>query len=179
MRNDYQRQNDEKEKAVLAEEGGGEPVEDTAENDNEEMDDPIKGGGHLQIRAEQFDVRTDHMDKQWYMQFSEHRKGSFLPKQVKTEGDNEWEENRKKHTKSNQHKSKDTGIWANMSAKSARFLHWVGFDPDKGLPPPNNETTQALAFLGYDFLGRIVEKVGILFCKGRSLPCAITSGSYN
>ena len=50
---------------------------------------------------------------------------------------------------------------------AARFLHWVGFDVGYGtesppsevaLPPPNDDTTHALAFLAYDFFGRIVEK---------------------
>jgi hypothetical protein len=39
------------------------------------------------------------------------------------------------------------------------FLHWVGFDPTSALSPPNEETTQALAFLAHDFFGKIVEKV--------------------
>jgi hypothetical protein len=33
-----------------------------------------------------------------------------------------------------------------------------GFDPQSPLPPPNEITTEGLAFLGYDFFGRIVEK---------------------
>jgi hypothetical protein len=45
-----------------------------------------------------------------------------------------------------------------MSATSVRFLHWVGFDPRSALAPPNDEVTEALAFLAYDFMGRIVEK---------------------
>jgi len=40
---------------------------------------------------------------------------------------------------------------------SVRFLHWIGFDPKSVMPPPNDEATEALGFLGYDFMGRIVE----------------------
>ena len=117
-------------------------------------------GGHLVERAAQFDIRTDKMNQGWYMQFSEHRKGSFLPRRLKHEGDNEWEEQRKNTKQKRRGGRQENGVWATMPANSARFLHWVGFDPNKGLPPPNEETTNALAFLGYDFLGRIVEKVG-------------------
>ena len=120
--------------------------------------DDIDAGGHLLERAAQFDIRTDRMNQGWYMQFSEHRKGSFLPRLLKHEGDNEWEEQRKNSARQKKGRP-ENGIWSNMPAKSARFLHWVGFDPNKGLPPPNEETTHALAFLGYDFVGRIVEKV--------------------
>jgi len=49
------------------------------------------------------------------------------------------------------------GEWENISSKAVRFLHWLGFDPPN-LYPPDEETTQALAFLAYDRLGRIVEK---------------------
>jgi len=44
-----------------------------------------------------------------------------------------------------------------MSAVSVRFLHWLGFDPPEK-PPPDGETTQVLGFLGYDRMGRIIEK---------------------
>jgi len=115
-----------------------------------------EGGGHLVERAVQFDIRTDKMNQGWYMQFSEHRKGSFLPRRLKTEGDGEWEEQRKKAKKKG---PAENGVWAHMQANSARFLHWVGFDPNRGLPPCNEETTHALGFLGFDFMGRIVEKV--------------------
>lgn len=138
--------------------GDGDAADAGEEKDDEPPPpamDPMKEGGHLQERAEQFDLRTNLMDPSGYMKFSEHRRGSFLPKRIRQEGDVEWEENRKlSKAKGN----KDSGVWSTMSAKSARFLHWVGFDPDNGLPPPNDETTQALAFLGYDFVGRIVEK---------------------
>jgi hypothetical protein len=38
-----------------------------------------------------------------------------------------------------------------MSANSVRFWHWLGFEPP-AIYPPNEETTQALAFLGYDII---------------------------
>jgi hypothetical protein len=41
-------------------------------------------------------------------------------------------------------------------------LHWVGFDPQSALPPPNKDTTHALAFISHDFVGRIVEKAILL-----------------
>lgn len=46
-----------------------------------------------------------------------------------------------------------------LPPSQVQFLHWVGFDPSSSLPPPNNDTTEALAFLAYDFMGKIVEKV--------------------
>lgn len=112
------------------------------------------------------------MDKGWYMKFSEHRKGSFLPRKMQQPGDSAWEKNRKANNSGNAGRTKtnqppaapgssnkqEAGVWAQMPAKSARFLHWVGFDLNKGLPPPCDETTNALGFLGYDFFGRIVEK---------------------
>ena len=36
--------------------------------------------GHLHERLAQFDLRTDRMAEDWYFQFSEVRKGSFLPR---------------------------------------------------------------------------------------------------
>jgi hypothetical protein len=50
-------------------------------------------------------------------------------------------------------------------------LHWVGFDLASALSPPNEPTTQALGFLAYDFVGKIVEKVNIgSHCKS-ALRC--------
>ena len=66
-------------------------------------------------RAVQFDVRTSLMDKGWYMKFSEHRKGSFLPRRLKEEGDKDWEAQRKASKG-----KKENGIWSSMSANSAR-----------------------------------------------------------
>jgi len=110
--------------------------------------------GHLQLRAAQFDVRTDHMEDDWYLKFAVVRQGSFLPAQSKlSPAEIQWN-----HTKTKSRGRPSAGVWAHMPAVHVRFLHWVGFDPSSALPPPNEETTSALGFLGYDFFGRIVEK---------------------
>jgi hypothetical protein len=116
------------------------------------FDDVI--GGHLQERAAQFDLRTDAMKEDWYMTFAEVRTGSFLPRrnQKKTQEERTWDATRS----TGRGRAKD-GMWDNMTSASVRFLHWVGFDPRSALPPPNEETTQAMAFLGYDIMGRIIE----------------------
>ena len=41
--------------------------------------------GHLEERAAQFDVRTDQMENDWYLKFSEVRRGSFLAQKVGNE----------------------------------------------------------------------------------------------
>lgn len=114
--------------------------------------------GHLEERAAQFDARTDVMENDWYLKFSEVRRGSFLPRKsgMKKTDEREWDAKRKKSKSRGRPKA---GNWESMSATSVRFLHWVGFDPRSALPPPNDEVTEALAFLAYDFMGRIVEKV--------------------
>jgi hypothetical protein len=118
-------------------------------------DVPVANGGHLEERAAQFDVRTDEMEQDWYLKFSEVRRGSFLPRKsgMKRANEKQWEEQRKKPRG-----RPKAGNWETMSATSVRFLHWVGFDPRSALAPPNDEVTEALAFLAYDFMGRIVEK---------------------
>lgn len=114
--------------------------------------------GHLEERAAQFDARTEQMNDDWYLKFAQFRQGSFLPRQgrAKSEGERQWDANRKQQGPG---RPKNKGNWETMSAPYVRFLHWVGFDPRSALPPPNDETAEALAFLGYDFFGRIVEKV--------------------
>jgi hypothetical protein len=103
-------------------------------------------GGHLQQRAAQFDIRTDEMKSDVYMEFSEVRKGSFLPRRKGDKTDYAAQQ------------SSNENSWANLPVVAIRYLHWIGFDPDSPLPPPNEAVTHALAFLGYDFVGRIVEK---------------------
>ena len=161
LRDEYAAQTDENDVASDASDkeddnSKGEKNSNKEKSNSDSEEDTGKDGGHLLQRAIQFDIRTDNMDKNWYVKFSEHRKGSFLPRNLKQDGDSEWEKNRKANY---QRGRQETGVWSNMPANSARFLHWVGFDPNKGLPPPNEETTNALGFLGYDFFGRIVEKV--------------------
>ena len=56
---------------------------DDDDEENEEEENTVKHdsmGGHLEDRLAQFDARTDRMKKEWYMAFSEVRKGSFLPR---------------------------------------------------------------------------------------------------
>ena len=112
-------------------------------------------GGHLKERALNFDVRTDVMPDVTYLKFASIRRGgSFLPRKSKADRDEmEWEAMRP----GGRGRRKD-GTWEYMSAITVKFLHWVGFDPKSELPPPNDETTEALGFLGYDFMGRIIEK---------------------
>lgn len=113
-------------------------------------------GGHLEERAMNFDIRTDEMKNEWYLKFSDFRQGSFLPRrtQVEKKEDKEWDATHR--GTGSQGRQKD-GNWNRHSPMSIRFLHWVGFDPNSALPPPNEETTNVLAYLGHDFVGRIVE----------------------
>jgi hypothetical protein len=117
-------------------------------------------GGHLQERAANFDARTEKMKSEWYLKkFAKVRQGSFLPKGArhrKTADEIDWDESRK-----GKRGRRADGTWENMPSISIRFLHWLGFDPP-ALCPPNEDSTQALAFLGYDMLGKIVEKVRLL-----------------
>jgi hypothetical protein len=107
--------------------------------------------GHLQERVAQFDARTRIMQDDWYLKFAEMRRGSFLPRKVAVQEDgpeNNADDN-----------EKGVANWENRPLTSIRFLHWIGFDPRSALPPPSEQITHALAFLCYDFFGRIVEKV--------------------
>jgi len=112
-------------------------------------------GGHLRERAANFDYRTDKMKNDWYVEYAKVRQGSFLPSSRRvrrSKAEIEWDRLRK--LKKGRHAA---GEWENISGRAVRFLHWLGFDPPN-LYPPDEETTQALAFLAYDRLGRIVEK---------------------
>ena len=117
-------------------------------------------GGHLNDRLAQFDARTDRMKEAWYMAFSVVRQGSFLSRSFTSE-DRQWEKTRKEKGRG---KGKRNSTWETLPAAYVQFLHWVGFDHRSALPPPNEETTEALAFLGYDFMGKIVEKAIFLRC---------------
>lgn len=149
------------EKGVADVEADGEVPPPTEPNDSippvtkpHESSDII---GHLYERAAQFDLRTEKMPEEWYLKYSILRQGSFLPRRRKgqrSSADETWEASRK-HRKQGERRQ---GVWAHMSATAVRFLHWVGFEPASALPPPNEDVTFALAFLGYDFFGRIVEK---------------------
>ena len=118
-------------------------------------------GGHIKERAANFDARTEQMKSDWYIKFSQVRQGSFLPnrKRRKTKEEIEWDKLQKR--KRGRTRQSD---WESMTVTSIRFLHWLGFDPPN-IKPPNDETTQALAFLGHDMMGRIVEKVSLVCCS--------------
>ena len=166
------------------EEGGENDTNDNDTNlgDNSKRDDGKESlidrnliVGHLQERASHFDVRTNKMGQDWYMKYSNIRqKGSFLQRQGvgrsssnsnsgnstthHTNVDAIWDATTRQKRKTGEHSSNGGG-WTHMSASAVRFLHWVGFDPTSPvLPPPTDDVTAALAFLAYDFFGRIVEK---------------------
>ena len=182
--NEYRRWNEmhaatEKSNAAANEEGDIVVVEETATAANNNADTAITPAteqglakqknddsnaavvvGHLQERAAQFDLRTKKMQGEWYMKYAQLRRGSFLPRQRgrMAQADADWEASRKPRG-AGEHA---IGCWSHMSAATVRFLHWVGFEPTSRLPPPSDETTDALAFLAYDCFGRIVEKAILL-----------------
>ena len=82
------------------------------------------------------------MAKDRYIEFSEIRQGSFLGRISNAEMNETADQ---------------IGRWAKMLPIHRRFLVWCGFDPESSEPPPNESTTEALGFLAYNFLGRIVE----------------------
>jgi hypothetical protein len=129
-------------------------VKDNDKDKDRDDDDENVVGGHLRARAAHFDKRTNKMKDDWYMTFTEVRRGSFLPAKSKLSAqERQWDNQKTKN------KGRPTaGVWQHMSAVQVRFLHWIGFDPSSALPPPDEETTACLGFLGYDFFGRIVEK---------------------
>jgi len=152
----------------------------TSADDNKKADVDIEGaaanvvGGHFAERMNQFDVRTDRMKKEWYLVFSDLRQGSFLPRRIgkkTSQSDRDWES---KQGPKKRGRMKD-GTWGNLPAMTVRFLHWVGFEPLSALPPPNEDTAQALAYLGHDFVGRIVEKA-IQLKKPNSDIVELTNG---
>ena len=156
----YQRWNEmhEEYSESKADEGNTENKEDDDASHTIKVDRKVENepdGGHLRERAANFDYRTDKMKHDWYVEYAKVRQGSFLPssrrvRRSKTEI--EWDRLRK--IKRGRHAA---GEWENISGRAVRFLHWLGFDPPN-LYPPDEETTQALAFLAYDRFGRIVEK---------------------
>ena len=133
---------------------GGENSESGADA-TETSNEPALAG-QLQERAAHFDTRTMKMKKSWYLKFSKKRQGSFLPRGTRlkqSQAQIQW--NKSQRGRRGRYTA---GVWENMPAASVQFLHWAGFDPP-ALPPPDEVTTQALAFLAYNFLGKIVEKV--------------------
>mmetsp|Transcript_21473 Transcript_21473/g.44794 ORF Transcript_21473/g.44794 Transcript_21473/m.44794 type:complete len:353 (-) Transcript_21473:226-1284(-) len=130
-----------------------------------EDDNDVGVVGHLRERAQQMDWRTDRMAKKWYLEFCDvRRQGSFLPQKMTHQQQAAWEELHEQQASS----KRGTG-WTHLSFGEVRFLHWIGFAPSgstasegthgvQHLPPPDPQTTHALAFLAHDFFGRIVEK---------------------
>jgi hypothetical protein len=169
--------------------GGVDDENETGDDDKEgdkiigqtNADDSTMALGHLQERAAQFDLRTNKMEQDWYMKYSNIRqKGSFLPRQSIGRGRNNrnnidavWESTSRQKRKIGEH-APSGGGWVHMSASAVRFLHWIGFDPMSSiLPPPNDDVTAALAFLAYDFFGRIVEKAIFLRNRQKQLDTGI------
>lgn len=152
---------------------------DDDNDDNEEASAPEEAGegkgnetGHLPARLANFDARTERMkDVSRYLDFAEIRKGSFLALGVRGKKNFEeklWDERRKSKTRESASRrggSRYAATWERLPAGSIRFLHWVGFDVRSALPPPNDRTTRVLAFLGHDFVGKIVEKAIYLRCQ--------------
>ena len=158
----HEQANDSKNQAgkTIGNEDDGNGRDDGSDQDGEEKGTLLiqdADVGHLKERAGQFDVRTERMQHEWYLRFSEVRRGSFLPKRSqRTTEDIDWDDARKSGKVGTPKQSR--GTWAQLSSKAVRFLHWAGFDPQSALPPPKMEITEALAFLCYDFFGRIVER---------------------
>jgi hypothetical protein len=133
---------------------------DDDKNESKNAEDEV--GGHLRNRLAQFDLRTDRMKNQWYMAFSEVRQGSFLARGGLSSEDRAWEKERKKARG-----KRKSSTWEALPSSHIQFVHWLGFDQRSPLPPPDAATTEALAFLGYDFCGKIIEKAIFIKCLGR------------
>ena len=136
---------------------GGRTMSNSSTAESSKQDnggDDGENGGHLQERAAHFDARTQQMKSDWYTTvFAKVRQGSFLPRGNRSRGSSEsqWDTQRKGEGRAK------TGSWEALPATSVKFLHWLGFEPPT-FPPPNQETTNGLGFLGYDIMGRIIEK---------------------
>lgn len=118
-----------------------------------EEENNVNSIGHMCMRREAFDLRTEQMKKDYYIEYAEiRRQGSFLPHSKSSE-DKQWNT----HNKSGRGRPK-SDTWDGRHASSVQFLYWIGFDPRSALTPPNESLTQFLAFLGYDLMGRIVER---------------------
>jgi hypothetical protein len=143
--------------------------DDNANEDEEEAEATGESSsGRLLERLANFDARTNRMRGDWYMKFSDVRRGSFLPRsgyRKQKSGDAAESQPTKK---GRGRPSKNRPSWHTLHPTSVIFLHWVGFDPQSALSPPNEETTHALAFLAYDFFGKIVEKAVSLRLKQKA-----------
>ena len=128
------------------------------EGNEDDVKSSVESSSRLFERLSNFDARTHHMNSDSYLQFADVRKGSFLPRKGLDHESKEWAKSKSVRKKGNLAGQKLT-TWTNLHPSSVIFLHWLGFDPLSSLPPPDEETTQALGFLAHDFLGKIVEKV--------------------
>lgn len=189
MHHDYEVSSKETEVATKAEEddveknmrseGVDDENNDKIENDHGQKEEEDGYGGHLRDRLAQFDVRTARMEEGWYMEFADVRQGgSFLSRRCSTNTveDRQWNLERKRRLSTKVGGPRREATWETLNSLSVQFLHWVGFDPSSSLPPPNEEITEALAFLGHDFLGKIVEKVRYINGGSRRsdflIPCS-------
>ena len=125
---------------------------------NQECNDPsdsdaINENGRFYERLGNFDTRTSNMRPDSYLKFADVRRGSFLPRKNLHAETKEWQKSNRKRGRTAK------GGWSNLHPSCVVFLYWLGFDPMSSLPPPDEETTQALGFLAHDFLGKIVETV--------------------
>jgi hypothetical protein len=181
MKNDYDTSKDDKKKAAeengvttttnkqkdaaAANNGGGASAASNKNKEESDAQDKLEllFGGHLRDRLANFDARTDCMQSDWYMAFEVVRQGSLLPgglarSRRRNADEKAWDQIRKANKTRGRPKSRNSGTWESLSSASVQFLHWLGFDSNSALPPPSDDVAQALAFLGYDFFGKIVEK---------------------
>ncbi|KAL7492727.1 hypothetical protein ACHAWT_001745 [Skeletonema menzelii] len=145
--------------------------DDTNNKNKEDTEEDGDGGtldygGRLTLRLANFDARTTEMGDDSYLKFADYRRGSFLSKNTgaATADVKEWKQNKQQKKRG---RPKRTN-WQNLHHSCVVFLHWVGFDQRSALSPPNEETTQALGFLAYDFFGKIVEKAVLLRLESTS-----------
>eukprot|EP00581_Thalassiosira_minuscula_P012901 CAMPEP_0183719102 /NCGR_PEP_ID=MMETSP0737-20130205/12178_1 /TAXON_ID=385413 /ORGANISM="Thalassiosira miniscula, Strain CCMP1093" /LENGTH=580 /DNA_ID=CAMNT_0025948803 /DNA_START=27 /DNA_END=1769 /DNA_ORIENTATION=- len=132
--------------------------EEDEEDEAAAVGEEKRNGGRLNERLSNFDARTNVMGEDWYMKFAEVRRGSFLPRHTRGKESVAANEVSEKTAKKRGRPRQSRTSWVNLNPTSIIFLHWIGFDPRSALSPPNEETTQALGFLAYDFFGKIVEK---------------------
>ncbi|KAL7541750.1 hypothetical protein ACHAXR_011593 [Thalassiosira sp. AJA248-18] len=128
--------------------------DDGAETEIDTPGEEKVNSGRLIERLANFDARTNEMPGDWYMRFTDVRRGSFLPRSgtfKKVDGVDKQQKKRGRPPK-------NRSTWHTLHPSSVIFLHWIGFNHRSALSPPNEETTQALGFLAYDFFGKIVEK---------------------
>eukprot|EP00804_Cyclotella_cryptica_P014289 CCRYP_020759-RA/>CCRYP_020759-RA protein AED:0.05 eAED:0.05 QI:50/1/1/1/0.75/0.6/5/224/554 len=145
---------------------------DAEDLDSNETSDSytINQNGRLFERLGNFDTRTSNMGPDSYLKFSDVRRGSFLPRKNLNAETKEWQKSNRKRGRA------PKGGWSNLHPSCVVFLYWLGFDPMSSLPPPDEETTQALGFLAHDFLGKIVETAVVRRLMESKGKCHIRKG---